>query len=312
MTEEIRHKPYLTGILLMCLATVFMVGLDATARLLLETYALPQLALLRCLFSMLIIFSWAVVRDQTGRLATRRPGWHAFRSLLMAASMFAFFHALRFIPLADVVCIAFAAPLIITSLSQPFLGERVGVWRWTAVIVGFVGVVIVIRPGAGLLHPAALIALGGAVAYAGLALTARKLSTSESTVALSFYSFIISLLIGSVLSVDYWLQPGVFDWLLFALCGGCGGMAFICMNAAYARAPAALIVPFEYTGLIWAATIGYLMWNEIPTMTTWLGAALIVSSGLFILYREAVTSDSSDPGTSFPLQEAVAGVDEEP
>lgn len=312
MTAQIAHKAYaarLSGILLMCLGTVFMVGLDVTARHLLQTFALPQLALLRCVFSMLIIFSWAVLRSETGGLATRRPGWHALRSLLMAGSMFAFFHALRYIPLADIVCIAFAAPLIITVLSRPFLGETVGPWRWAAVIVGFIGVVIVMRPGSGLLHPAALIALGGAVMYAGLALTARKLSTTESTVSLSLYSFVAALLVGGVLSVDVWLQPGWIDWLFFALCGGCGGMAFICINAAYARAEAALIVPFEYTGLIWAAAAGYLIWGEIPTAATWSGAALIVGSGLFILYRETGRADPGATPARFPLQDVVAGVD---
>lgn len=295
----------------MCLGTVFMVGLDVTARYLLESFALPQLALLRCLFSMLIIFTWAVLRDGTASLVTRRPGWHLLRSLLMAGSMFAFFHALRYIPLADIVCIAFAAPLIITSLSRPFLGEHVGPWRWAAVIVGFVGVLIVMRPGAGLLHPAAVIALGGAVMYAGLALTARKLSTTESTVALSFYSFVAPLLLGGVLSFGYWLQPAWTDWLLFALCGGCGGMAFICINAAYARAQAALVVPFEYTGLIWATGAGYLIWNELPTPSTWVGATLIVASGLFILYRETISADPALAQAGFPLQEAVAIVDKE-
>ena len=156
------------------------------------------------------------------------------------------------------------------------------------VIVGFIGVLIVMRPGTGMLHPAAIIAFGGAATYAGLALTARKLSTTESTAALSLYSFVASLILGGVLSIDYWIQPTWTQWLLFALCGSFGGMAFICMNAAYARAQAAIIVPFEYTGLLWATGAGYAIWNEIPTLSTWIGATLIVASGLFILYRETV------------------------
>lgn len=289
VTEVRFARTATAGILLMCLATVFMVGLDVTARHLLESFALPQIALVRCVFSILIIFTWAVLRGETAGLVTRRPGWHVLRSLLMACSMFAFFHALRFIPLADVICIAFAAPLVITMLSRPFLGEAVGPWRWAAVIVGFVGVLIVMRPGSGMLHPAALIAFGGTLTYAGLSLSARKLRTTESTIALSLYSFVASLLIGGVLSIGYWSQPTGSQWLMFALCGSFGGMAFICMNAAYARAQAALIVPFEYTGLIWATSAGYLIWGEIPAATTWLGASLIVASGLFILYRETVS-----------------------
>jgi drug/metabolite transporter (DMT)-like permease len=135
------------GIALICLGAICMVGLDASARMLLETYSLPQLVLLRCLFSISLIIAFTAARSGFAALRTHRPGWHVFRSFLMAGSMFAFFHALRHIPLADVIVIAFAAPLIITSLSRPFLGEPVGPWRWAAVIVGFVGVLVVFRPG---------------------------------------------------------------------------------------------------------------------------------------------------------------------
>jgi len=238
------------GIVLICFGAICMVGLDVSARMLLETYSLPQLVVLRCLFSMSLIIAFTAARSELAALRTKRPGWHVFRSFLMAGSMFAFFHALRHIPLADVIVIAFAAPLIITSLSRPILGEPVGPWRWTAVIVGFIGVLVVLRPGSGLMHPAAFVALGGSVTYAGLSLTARKLRHTESTVALSVYLFGVPWVIGAMGSFGNWTAPDAAGWMLFAVCGFFGGLAFVFINAAYRRAQAALIVPFEYTGLI--------------------------------------------------------------
>jgi drug/metabolite transporter (DMT)-like permease len=299
------------GIALICLGAICMVGLDASARMLLETYSLPQLVLLRCLFSISLIIAFTAARSGFAVLRTHRPGWHVFRSFLMAGSMFAFFHALRHIPLADVIIIAFAAPLIVTSLSRPFLGEPVGPWRWTAVIVGFIGVLVVLRPGSGLMHPAAFIALGGSVTYASLSLTARKLRNTESTAALSIYLFGVPGVMGAVGSYGHWTTPDTTGWILFAVCGFFGGLAFIFMNAAYRQAQAAVIVPFEYTGLIWAAAAGYVFWGEVPGANTWLGAAIIIASGLFILFRETAVRRRPQPQLDFPMQEVACVTPEE-
>lgn len=293
------------GIVYMCLGVIAMVALDVTARWLMQTYSLPQLVFLRSVFSAIFIFVYVAARGQMASLRTRRPGWQFLRSVLMAGSMFAFFHALRFIPLADVVIIAFAAPIIVTSLSQPLLGEAVGAWRWSAVIIGFCGVLVVLRPGSGVMHPAALIAFGGAVMYALLSLTARKLSTTESTAALSLYAFVVPALIGAAVSAEIWLAPPLFDWLSFALCGLFGGLAIVFINAAYQRAAAAIIVPFEYTGLIWAAAAGFLIWDEIPQLNDLLGAAIIIASGLIILFRETRIQHRPQAQLDFPLQEVV-------
>ena len=291
------------GIVLMCLGAICMIGLDVTARWLLETYSLPQLVLLRCLFSVTLILVFTAARGEFAKFRSDRPGWHVLRSLLMAGSMFAFFHALRNIPLADVIAIAFAAPLIITALSKPVLGEPVSLWQWIAVIAGFCGVLIVLQPGSGLMHPSALFALGGAVFYACLSLTARKLRTTESTVSLTLYLFAVPGVIGAIGSRSEWIAPSATAWVMFALCGFFGGMAFVFINGAYRRAPAAVVVPFEYTGLIWAAIAGFVVWDEIPGANTWLGATIIVVSGLFILFWETAVRRRPQAQLDFPLQE---------
>ncbi|MFW2405496.1 MAG: DMT family transporter [Gammaproteobacteria bacterium] len=301
------------GIAYMCLAVFFLVGLDVTARWLMQKYSLAQLIFVRSVISVALLIGFTAVRGQLADLRTRRIGWHVFRSLLMVGSMFSFFHALRFVPLADIVIYAFAAPLIVTALSRPILGEAVGPLRWAAVVAGFVGVLVVLRPGFGAAHPAAIYAVIGAAFYAGLALTARKLANTETTLSLSINLFAAPLVVAGVLCVPGWQWPDAFDWFMFAVCGVFGGLGIVLINAAYQRAPVAVIVPFEYTALIWAAAAGYVFWNEIPDIYAWCGAAIITSSGLFILYRETRSPPLSDVAqSSFPLQEAAVGQAGEP
>ncbi len=267
-----------------------MVGLDVSAKWLLQDYGMAQLVLLRCGFSAGFIGCYVIALGRTALLKTSLPGWHLLRSCLMAGSMYAFFYALGRIPLAQVLTFAFAAPLVVTALSQPVLREPVGPWRWAAVLAGFGGVVVLLDPGGGLGEPAALVALAGAILYAVISLTSRKLRMTESTEALSLYLFVVPTTIAIVWlalgPADAWRSPDAFAWALFAVCGLCGGVAFVLMNAAFRVAPAAILVPFEYTGLIWAAAAGFLIWGEVPTARTWVGAAIIAASGLFILYRE--------------------------
>jgi drug/metabolite transporter (DMT)-like permease len=294
------------GILLMCAAAASMVGLDVCAKLLLERYGISQLVLLRCAFSVLFIVAFALQQGGGRVLATRQPGWHLLRTLLMTASMYAFFFALPRIPLAMVLTIAFAAPIVVTALSRPFLGEAVGPWRWAAVLVGFAGVMVVLQPGRGITEPAAWVALGGAFTYALLSLTARKLSTSESPIALSLYMFPAPVLIAAFGAWVNWLPPTPLDWLLFVAAGVFGGLAFMLMNAAFRHADAAVLVPFDYTGLVWAGAAGYLIWREVPDNNTFTGAAIIVASGLFILYRETRRS-TPEPMPGGPPGEAARG-----
>ncbi len=300
------------GIALMCAASLSMVGLDVTAKLLLADYSLSQLVLLRSMFSAVFIGWFALSQGGIRSLRSQQPVWHGLRTLLMATSMYAFFYALPRIPLATVLTIAFAAPLVVTALSRPFLGELVGPWRWVAVLFGFFGVLVVLRPDTGLSEPAAWVALCGAVTYALLSLTARKLNTTESTGALSFYLFLAPMLLGAVGAWSNWRAPTPTGWMLFVLCGSFGGLAFLLMNAAFRHAQAAVLVPFDYTGLIWAAAAGFLIWGEVPARDTWIGAAIIIASGLFILYRETRV-DKSDLQADFPLQDAlIPSVEQEP
>jgi drug/metabolite transporter (DMT)-like permease len=200
--------------------------------------------------------------------------------------MFGFFYGLMYMPLVNALTLAFTAPLIVTALSVPILGEHVGWKRWAAVVVGFVGVLIILRPGSGLINFASFAVLGAAISYAGLAITARKLAGTESSFALSVYVIAGPLLISSFSASDNWIPPDAGDWMLFLLAGVFSACAWIGIVGGYRRAAPVVLAPFEYTALIGAAIAGYIIWDEIPDRWVIVGALVIIGSGLFIVFRE--------------------------
>jgi drug/metabolite transporter (DMT)-like permease len=183
--------------------------------------------------------------------------------------------------------LGFTAPLIVTALSMPLLGEQVGWRRWAAVTIGFVGVLIILRPGSQSISIAHLTVLFGAFCYACLAITARKLADTESSYSMSIYVVTGPLLISlALLGSSGWQAPTVKGWVLFAAAGLCSVVAWIGIIGGYRRASPAMLAPFEYTALIGGAVAGYLIWNEVPDRWVLVGALVIIASGLFVVYRE--------------------------
>ncbi len=268
-------------------------GLDLCAKGLLERYPLEQFVFLRSLIGLAIFIVLARQFGGIRGLTTRRWPWHALRTLLAVGTMFGFFYALARMPLIDTLTLGFTAPLMVTGLSWLLLKEHVGWRRWVAVIAGFVGVLVVLRPGASAVSPAALSCLFAAFCYACLAITARKLGTTESSYALSVYVIVGPLIIAAVLlGKSSWVAPDVFGWVLFVAAGICSVVAWIGIIGGYRRAAPALLAPFEYTALIGGAIAGYLIWGEVPDRWVIVGSALIIGSGLFVAYREIGTSAS--------------------
>jgi drug/metabolite transporter (DMT)-like permease len=261
-------------------------GLDLCAKWLLQTYALQQFVFLRSLFGLLTFFLIARWYGGFSGLHTTRWGWHLLRTVLATGAMFGFFYGLQHMPLVNALTLAFTAPLIVTALSVPLLGEHVGWRRWIAVIVGFAGVLIILRPGAGVFDFASVAVLIAAASYSGLAITARKLAATESSFSLSVYVISGPLLVSSLSVTDHWTTPDTGDWLLFLLAGLLSAGAWIGIVGGYRRAAPAILAPFEYTALIGAAIAGYLIWGEIPDRWVVIGALIIMGSGLYIVYRE--------------------------
>ena len=275
-----------TAIAFLLLGVAGGLGLDLCAKALLADYSLQQFVFLRGIFGLLIFI--AMMRRYGGveNLKTKKLRWHLLRTLLATGAMFGFFFGLARMPLVNALTLGFTAPLMVTALSVPFLGEHVGWRRWTAVVFGFIGVLIILRPGAGIMTPAALAVIAAAFCYACLAITARKLSTTETSFSLTVYVVTGPLLISAVLLPGDWSVPTASGWTLFVLAGACSTVAWIGIVGGYRRASPAMLAPFEYTALIGGAIAGYYIWNEVPDRWVVAGAIVIIGSGLFVVYRE--------------------------
>lgn len=261
-------------------------ALDLCAKKLLEDYSLAQFVFLRSVFGILFFLLAARWYGGFGSLKSHRWRWHLLRTLLATGAMFSFFYGLSKMPLVNALTITFTAPLIVTALSVPFLGEHVGWRRWAAVITGFCGVVIVLRPGAGMLTPPAIALLVAAACWAGLLLTARKLAATESSFSLSLYVVLGPMVVAAVALPGNYTPPTAAGWLLFVLAGLASALAWVGIVGGYRRAPPVVLAPFEYTALVGAAIAGYLLWGEIPDRFVVTGAIVIIASGIYIVHRE--------------------------
>jgi drug/metabolite transporter (DMT)-like permease len=275
-------------------ATICFACLDTTAKWLNAEMNPLQTTFARYLVSMILIA--AVVNPVTspGLLRARRPGLQAIRSLLLLFSTMANFIALRYLQLAEATAIIFAAPLIVALLSGPLLGERVGPRRMAAVAVGFVGVLIVMRPGLGALHPIALLSFFGAVSYALYTLSTRFLASHDSTHTTLFYSGLAGVILLAPVLPFIWTWPrSGLEWALLLSTGAWGGLGHFLLIVAHRRAPAAVLAPFIYTQMVWMLVFGWFIFDQIPDMWTLIGAGIVVASGLYLLYRERVVRGGS-------------------
>jgi drug/metabolite transporter (DMT)-like permease len=279
-------RAVLRGIVSVLLATLCFAIMDSLVKWVAPRIPVMQIVFFRSLFAFVPI-ALLIARDG-GRttLRTRRLGDHAKRSLCGVVSLAGFIYAFGHMPLADAVGIGFSAPLFITALSVPLLGERVGARRWSAVLVGFVGVIVMVRPGRGVLDPAAAVALGATMLYALAMIFIRSLGRSESTGAIAFYYTLLCSLIGAAFLPFQWVTPHPVDAVLLVVIGLVGGCGQLLITSAFRNAPAAVIAPFDYVSMLYVSLIGYAVWGDVPDSALLLGAVIVVASGLYILQRE--------------------------
>lgn len=227
-----------------------------------------------------------------GVLRTQRPLGHLARSVVGLSGMVCGFSALRHLPLTEATALQFASPLIMTALSAMVLGEPVGRHRWAAVIVGFVGVLIMVRPTPGHMNvPGVTFALLGAVGVAGAAIAIRQIVDTERGATIVFYFTLAGMVLGLVGSaVQGWTVPDMLTLGLLVLTGLVGGLGQLLLTEALRAAPVGVVAPFDYTQLVWAALLGLAIWGELPRASTLLGAAVVVASGVYILHRELLRS----------------------
>lgn len=252
-------------------------------------YHSTQIVFFRYLFGLLPV-SLVVWHAGLGALRTRRPLVHVARGVLMFTALSLFFRGLRDVPLAEGIAVAFTAPLFVTALSAPVLGERVGGQRWAAVLAGFCGMLVMLRPGTGAFQPDMLFIIASAFCFAAVMVFTRRFSRTETNAAMYAYSTITAGLCTLPFLGFTWVPPQPGHLWLFVALGMIGGAASFLMIVAYRNAPAAVNAPFDYTALLWSAMWGWIVWAQSPDPMVWLGAAVVVGAGLFITYRETRTA----------------------
>ena len=288
------------------LAGMFVITLqDTTVKWLSPDYALHQIMLTRSVIALGITLAFLRFEGGFRLLRTRFPGLHMARGALLVGTSILFFLAIAAMPLGEAVALFFVAPLFITILSVLVLAERVGARRWGAVLVGFAGVAVMMRPGGDVFAWESLLPIGAALGYAAMQMLTRRLGATDRASAMAFYlqlSFIgFSLAVGLAvgdgrfagtgnLSLDFllraWRWPETNDLWLFGWCGISSGVAGYLLSQAYRLGEAALVAPFEYSALPMAVAWGFLFWGDLPDGSAIVGMALILAAGAYILYRE--------------------------
>jgi len=273
------------GILWMLLTTLLFVSLDATAKYLVARYPVVEVVWARFVFHMLFVVMVLAPRLKL-YLRSRRPGLQLLRSVLLLACTLLFFSGVGLLPLADASAIMFTSPILLTVLAIPLLGEQVGPRRWAAVIVGFAGALIVVRPGLGVMGTGAALLLGAALCNALYQLATRKLRAADAPLTTLLYTALAGTVLLSAVVPFAWVAPQPAHWPLFALMGLFGGAGHFTLIKAFQRAPAAVVAPFSYASLVWATGLGFVVFGDLPDLWTVTGAAIIAGGGLYILHRE--------------------------
>ncbi len=285
-TPGLRHVP-LKSVLYMLSGVFFLAVMDASAKWLTTGYPVVELMFLGRLPAPLFAMALALAGGGLGTLKTGKIGWHLLRAIFSAGTMATFFYALKLLPLADTVAIAFVGPLFMCALSVPLLGEKVGPRRWVAILIGFAGVVVIVQPsGAGLgLGP--ILALTAAFTYAVSVNISRRISNTETSYSMLFW-FSMFLIIGSGSLTPFdWITPRGGDIAIFAILALGATLGQFLLTQAFRYGEISFLAPLEYTALIWATLFGLLFWQQFPTPTVLAGSAIIVACNIYILHREA-------------------------
>ena len=298
------RRQRLAGIALMCMAVAALTFIDALSKYLVAEMDPLQVVWARYTSAFVLAFAISNPLTRPGLLVTQRPWLQLARSVCMVGGTFLNVTALRYLQIDQTLSIIFSTPFLVAALAGPLLGERIGWRRWVAISVGFLGVLVVIRPGFDM-HPAALLSVATAVCYAFYGIITRLLSHSDSNETQLFYgNFIGTLAMSAVVWLVWTTPPSLWSVALMVLIGVFGSVGHYLLIAAHQQAPASLISPFMYTQLVWAVLLGYLIFRDLPNAWTLAGASIVIASGLYIFNRERkghnaetarATTESTEP-----------------
>ncbi len=279
------------GITMLLASLLTMAGMGALAKILTTDFSVAQILLFRYALATLPFLLLLPRNGGTDTLRVKNPAGLAIRSVSGITALSLYFYAIATIPLADATALAYAAPIFIVILSVPLLGEVIGYRRWFAVIVGFVGVLLITQPGGAGWSLGYLAGVGSAFFGAVVSVWLRRLAPSERTATIAiYYNFTGALFFGVWVLMTGWTVPDIGGLLLLLLLGMLAGPQQYLLTASYRYAEASLLAPYDYLAMMFAAGIGYVFWSEIPALTTWVGCGIIAGSGIFVAYRERMAT----------------------
>lgn len=286
-------KAALKGVSLMCLAVFLFIMLEMTAKAAADHIPVAQTVWARYFSHLMLMTVFLAPRYGMRLVATRRPGVQIMRSVFLLTMTGCTFFALRHLQMAEVTTIGFAAPFFVAALSVPLLGERVGMHRWLAIALGFVGVAVAMRPGLGVFQWASLVILGGALMNSLYLILTRKAKDEDPVVSIYFTSFAGALVMSCVVPF-VWVTPAEpMGWVIMVALGVFGGLGHFLLILGHTMAPASLLAPFYYTQLAFSIAVGFAVFGDVPDGFTIAGALIVLASGLYLIYRERVKARST-------------------
>lgn len=298
-TGSLKANPAL-GIGLMLFACFTVIGGSTLSKSLMLVYPVMLLLFIRnfAVLAMLVPFTRA-----SDIIAAPRPKLQALRFFLAAIEAPMYFFSLAYMPIVDLTTFYLAPPIYVTAIAAIFLRERVGWRRWSAVFVGFIGVLIAMRPSAAMLSWPALLPLCGSILYSAILSITRELRGTSDRVLMLSQIFAVFLFAAVMVAVrpENWVMPAPLDGLLFACLGMGSLISAFCINRSLKLAPASVVVPYQYALILWAALFGYLFFGETPQLTTIIGGAIIIASGIYIFMREQVRGKENKPPIETPV-----------
>lgn len=280
----------LFAITLRLLAVALLTGMYAMVKVLEQRGVnLAELCFYRQLFSIPIIYAWVYNQLGPKGFATDRVGGHALRTIFGLTSMVLTFASVALLPLAESTTLGFTAPIFATILSAVILHEKTGIHRWSAVIIGFIGVLIMVQPGSGGNHfpPLGLaVGIAAAIGVSGVSIILRRLSRTEPSPVIVFWFSVLSLPPTGLLMFWYGQMHDIQTFVMIFVMATIGGIAQLLITSALRWGPVSIVLPMDYSSILWATLLGWLLWDNWPGLATWLGAVLIMGSGLYIVWRE--------------------------
>jgi len=274
------------GPLLMLAATAVLTCMHASVRHVSDGMHTFEITFFRNLFGLVAILPLAL-RAGIGSLRSRQPGLQILRSAFGVVAMFTWFYGLSAVPIAQATALSFTAVIFGSMGAALLLGERMGPRRWSAVVAGFAGTLVILRPGVTDVDPAAFIVVLSSICWAGAMLTVKRLSITDSVVCIVTWNSVLLTVLSLPMALSVWVTPSLEQLLWLSLIGILATLGHLAMTGAFKASDAAVVFPVDYMRLLWAAVIGYLAFGEIPDIWTWVGGTIIFASTIYIAYREA-------------------------